>query len=189
MIKQLFFILVFTFIFSCSNEKQKEKSFILQKSISSTFDSTSDDVVSQFDYANKLVAEKKYAKAIQIFSNQIKINPSLSALYENRAVAFNQINKYDSAIKDVTIAMNLSQTNISLLNLRSEIKYNANYFKDAIADCDSVIGIKPDFAEAYFTKGLALLKLNSKDEACGYFKQSLKHGNRNAEKLIEENCK
>lgn len=131
---------------------------------------------------------KKYNEAVRVFSSLVAQNPTIATLYEQRAIAYNELSIYDSAITDIDFTIRLSPQNISSVFLRGQIKHNANRFKEAISDFDFVILNKPDFNEAYLSKGVILLKLNKKNEACENFGLALKYGNRQAQTFIDENC-
>lgn len=52
-------------------------------------------------------------------------------------------------------------------------KYNAGDLEGALADCDSVVANYPDFAEAYYTRGLVHLALTQNDLARADFQKLL----------------
>jgi tetratricopeptide (TPR) repeat protein len=56
--------------------------------------------------------------------------------------------QFRAAIDDFTRALLIDSNDASVLNFRGNAHYNLTQFKEAIADLDKAILLKPDFADA-----------------------------------------
>lgn len=91
--------------------------------------------------------------------------PGADRIFYNRAQALAAEHKWEEAIEDyrrtVVISPQLAPVRYAL-----GIAYvNAGHYPEAIEQFDAELAIKPDEAQAYFGKGLALMGLHQKEQA------------------------
>ncbi len=104
----------------------------------------------------QLTEEKKYAAAVKVYDSVLKLDANYEAAYFYRGLSFHESKLYASAIADFTKAAGLSDKNDILVeNLYNRaLAYAANKNDAlALADCTKIIGINPDYWQAYFHRG------------------------------------
>src|SRR6266487_5969350 len=89
-----------------------------------------------------------YDRAIQDYSQAIKLNPKFAVAYNNRGVAHERKSEYDRAIVDYDQAIKLKPSAESYFN-RSNAQLGKSHYDRAIDDYNQAIRIKPDFAAAF----------------------------------------
>ena len=104
-----------------------------------------------------------FPAAIASFSKSIDRKLDLNSAYANRCLAYLQIQKYDQAIDDCTIAINNYNNLESSLN-RGLAYFHTGKYQNAIADFDRILITNPDY-RAYYNRGLAKFALRQLPEA------------------------
>ena len=112
-----------------------------------------------FTYHNR----KRYDKAIEYYSEALKLNPGLVEAYIGRGVAYTKKDDFDRAIKDYNKAVELNPNYaMAYYNLG-----NAYLHKDdpdkAIKDYTQAIELQPDDSDAYIGRGVAYAKKGNSD--------------------------
>jgi tetratricopeptide (TPR) repeat protein len=67
-------------------------------------------------------------------------------------------------------------------------KFLLEDFQGAIDSYSLAINLNPSFADAYFKRGFARIKLGQKQGACADFDKAKKLGNPSAEDALNKNC-
>lgn len=112
-----------------------------------------DDLMKQ---GKQLAEEKKYAAAVKIYDSVLRLDANYEAAYFYRGTSFYESKQYVPAIADFTKAVGLSDKNDVLVeNLYNRaLAYIANKNTAlALADCDKIITLNPNYWQAYFQRG------------------------------------
>lgn len=123
----------------------------------------------------KNVEQEDLHGAIKNFTATIKINPKFASAYNDRGVARYRLGYKQSAIEDLTTA-------IELIN-PYRAKYHSNRgfmltgLKDytaAIADYNSALLLNPNLAQAYFNRGAIRLQMENSLAALADFESAIR---------------
>lgn len=93
-------------------------------------------------------AKGELDRAIQDYSQAIKLNGKLALLYNNRGVAYDRKSEFDRAIQDYEQALKLKPSPEIYFNRGNAFLAKAQY-DHAIDDYNQAIKLKPNFAPAY----------------------------------------
>ncbi len=93
-------------------------------------------------------AQQQYLKAIDDFSEALEITPDDQGIYERRAYAEMKLNDYDRALTDYNELIKRKPNEARYYLLRSYIYEVKGDAAAAIADCDKVLHMQHDNAEA-----------------------------------------
>jgi tetratricopeptide (TPR) repeat protein len=94
------------------------------------------------DEGNKEMKANQLAKAIQLYSKAIDLDPSNSSAYNNRAMAYIKTSKYDKAIADASTCLALDEHNTKALYRRGLAQLMSS------KDRESIISAPLDFRAA-----------------------------------------
>ena len=83
-------------------------------------------------------------------------------------------------------AIQYDKNNYEAFYLRGCAKINEKKYKDAIADFEKAIELKPDYADAYFNIGRAYFLLHDEEKACEYYKLADQYGRPNLEDYLRK---
>ena len=93
--------------------------------------------------------------------------------------------KYEEAEDAFTKAIKYDKSNYEAYYYRGCAKINATKYKEAIADFEKAVELKPDYADAYFNLGRTYYLLNDEDKACEYYHLAAKYGRPNLEDYLK----
>jgi len=85
-----------------------------------------------------------FDKAIDDFSNAVRLNGNYATAYISRANAYAKLEKYNEAYSDFAIAQKLSPKNLSIYALRGSLSFFLGRFNDAVTDYRYYLSLKPD---------------------------------------------
>lgn len=112
-------------------------------------------------------------------------DPAKSRLYMDEGYKLMvNYSKFDEAEEALDKAIKLDKSNYEAYYHRGCVKMNKNLLKDAIADFEKAVELKPDYADAYFNIGKAYFLLNDEEKACENYKLAEKHGRPNLEDYL-----
>ena len=97
---------------------------------------------------------KDYSKAIEHYSNAIKLNPQMAEAYCNRGLAYSDSDEIELAIEDYNRAIELDPNGASAYNNRGLAYSKRGKVERAIKDYNKAIELDPEFARAYFGRGI-----------------------------------
>lgn len=96
-----------------------------------------------FELGNKRLELKQYDQAIDYFTKCIKVSPTSSACYNNRALAYREKSDLTSAIDDYTEAIKYMPNKADYYNGRATVYHRLKIYALAINDLNSSLKINP----------------------------------------------
>jgi tetratricopeptide (TPR) repeat protein len=118
-----------------------------------------------FQRATEYLNKKDYQKAIEAYTEALKLNPRHAKAYFNRALAQFNLKNYDKAIEDATQAININPQYAEAYHNRGTAYASQARYTEALADIDQAIKLNPQLAEAYFSRGVINQALGKIDVA------------------------
>ncbi|KAM8756500.1 mitochondrial import receptor subunit TOM34 [Acanthopagrus schlegelii] len=100
---------------------------------------------------NALVKKGEHKKAIEKYSQSIKLNPNEITTYTNRALCYLSVKQYRDAIRDCDEALMIDSSNIKALYRRAQAHKELKDIKTCVDDLNNLLKVEP--------KNLAALKL------------------------------
>jgi tetratricopeptide (TPR) repeat protein len=98
------------------------------------------------------------------------------AAYINRGLTKKMLGDFSGALSDLDKAIATQPKQALLFKNRANLMVLFGHYKEAIADYTMAIELDENLAEAYYNRGLTLLKINSPVEACDDLKNSAQLG-------------
>ena len=113
-------------------------------------------------------------------------NPTKSRNYtEEGSKLLLRYSQYEEAEEAFTKAIKYDKHNFEAYYYRGCAKINAQKYKEAIADFEKAVELKPDYADAYFNLGRIYYILHDEDMACEYYQLAAKYGRPNLEDYLK----
>ncbi len=112
-------------------------------------------------------------KAIEQYSERIRIDPENASVYIERAVARSQLGEIDSAISDYDAAIRLNPLSESAYNNRANLYSLKASYDAAIADYTEALRLDPKMAHALQGRGHVWLKRREYDLAIADFNEAV----------------
>ncbi|MBD2576736.1 tetratricopeptide repeat protein [Oscillatoria sp. FACHB-1406] len=116
---------------------------------------------------------KDYQKAVNDFTEAIRIQKDESIFWANRGNAYSGLKQYEEALSDYTEAIRLNPNYASAYNGRGNVYNNLKYYQDALADCTEALHIHPNFNLAYNNRGNAYSGLKQYQEALSDYNRAI----------------
>ena len=112
-------------------------------------------------------------------------NPTKSRLYtEEGSKLLLRYSNYEEAEVVLTKAIQYDKNNFEAYYYRGCARVNAQRLKEAIADFDKAVELKPDYADAYFNLGRTYYIMQDEDKACEYYKLAQQYGRPNLDDYL-----
>ncbi len=115
---------------------------------------------------------RDYARAVQLISKAISINPGVASAYSNRSNALKELGRFEEALAGYDKAISLKPDFEDYYN-RGNALGELKRFEEALASYDKAIALKPDFAEAFSNRGNALKELKRPGEALASYDKAI----------------
>jgi tetratricopeptide (TPR) repeat protein len=112
----------------------------------------------EFERGNDLYAQKDYAAAVASYTNYIDTHPKDAPSYFNRARALEEQGRLEEAHKDYALAAKLDPYNPSFRMGSGMCSFRLEKYNQAIIDMNEVLKLDSRSADAYYIKGVALIK-------------------------------
>ncbi|MYA98154.1 tetratricopeptide repeat protein, partial [Candidatus Poribacteria bacterium] len=123
------------------------------------------NVATEFYRGLTSAKQKEYQKAIEHYTNSLKLGPDSFATYNNRGVAYAEKGEIDKAIKDYDKAIELNPNCADTHNNCGLIYYNKGDVDIAIKYFNEAIELNPNYADAYNNRGTVYKKKGEDDLA------------------------
>jgi len=108
---------------------------------------------------DSLAATSQIHKAIQDYTKAIEIDPSLIEAYKKRGLLYlDDLEDYTKAIGDFTKVIHSREKDAEAYFSRAKAYYAMKQYDGALEDCDKVIDLEPNHAQARFLRGCLLSK-------------------------------
>ncbi|XP_042383824.1 translocon at the outer membrane of chloroplasts 64-like [Zingiber officinale] len=92
---------------------------------------------------NAAYKDKQWQKAINLYTDAIKLNEKNATYYSNRAAAYLEMGSYLQAEADCTDAINLDKKNVKAYLRRGTAREMLGYYKEAIEDFKYALVLEP----------------------------------------------
>jgi arylsulfatase A-like enzyme/tetratricopeptide (TPR) repeat protein len=125
--------------------------------------------VAYYKKGNFKLALENYNKALEIDNNYASIFNNIGTLYLSDFLRRKDERSYDTALKNFFKALELDPKLSSAYNGRGAAYMFKGKVQEAIKDWQAAIAIKPDYADPYFSIGIAFLRIKDKPSALKYF--------------------
>ena len=99
-----------------------------------------------------------------------------------------KLNDYRGAIDDCNKSLEIDSLNSNAFFYRGLTLSYQGKITEAIRDYDKTIKLSPDFARAYYNRGLLYIQLNQKEKGCLDFSKAGELGEEDAYTAIKNNC-
>jgi tetratricopeptide (TPR) repeat protein len=106
-----------------------------------------------------------YADAVDAQTEAIRADPRLSHAFENRALAYEKLNRLNEALADYASAISLRPAEPGAYLGRGILMLNHGAPERALPDFGKVIALDPTLIEARYNRGLAFLQLEQNRRA------------------------
>ena len=137
-----------------------------------------------FDAALAAQKGKDYARAVELYTEAILLEPSMTEAYVNRGVAHESLGNLGAAMADYNTALAIDAKSIDA-RTSAYINRANGYLKlwdydQAIADCNKALELDPSNFTAYVNLGYVHFILDDHDQAIRSYDQALRYEPRDA---------
>jgi tetratricopeptide (TPR) repeat protein len=135
---------------------EKERSLVLLSGFAAWFDKN-----------------KKYGIYLKFLDVFIMKEPNFAEAYNNRGVAYDELNQHERAIEDYRKAIELNPNYAGAYSNRGVAYDELNQHERAIEDYNNAIELNPNYAEAYYNRGNAYAELNQQERAIEDYRKAI----------------
>lgn len=153
-----------------------------------------DRAISLHDYTKALVGRagvyyelKDYARAINDATQVLTREPANYRAHYILGNCFSDLNQLDKALYSYDRAISMKSDEAEFYFRRAIVKGKMQRFSDCLADLEVSTEINPEFAEAFYWKGVA--RVNLKKNPCTDFQKALNLGYEGARNPLFNYCK
>ena len=121
----------------------------------------------------KKYSKQDYAGQLKDYDEALRLDPKSSIAYNNRAVAYEALGKYDVAVEGYDMATILDSAYAAPYYNRGNIHMKKKEYIPAIAEYTKAIEMKHEYAMAYGNRGVAYASIGNSDRAIRDFKTAI----------------
>jgi predicted Zn-dependent protease len=102
----------------------------------------------------------------------IAANPKMAESYNNRGLAFYNLERHQQAINDFSQAIRIKPQYAEAFNNRGNAYYALDQYEQAEADFNQCLQIKPRYSKAHLNRGLVYFQMKKIKESCEDFRRA-----------------
>lgn len=125
-----------------------------------------------------------YSRAINDYSELLKISPGSTGVYGARGRAYRALGDFRESLSDYTAQIAKNARDSRAYDNRGDTYYAAGQFDRAMADYTMAIDAEPGFAYAYFDRGKAHEALKAYDLATNDYAEAIKRDPKNTRAVL-----
>jgi hypothetical protein len=131
------------------------------------------------------------AKAKSYLDKAIATNPKIAESYNNRGLAFYNLERHQEAINDFSQAIRMKPQYAEAFNNRGNAYYALDQYQQAEADFNKSLKLRPRYAKAHLNRGLVYFQMRKIKESCEDFRRACDMGDCDALQWAMQNghCK
>ena len=118
----------------------------------------------KIEEGNRFYYDSYYEKALNSFSEAIKIDPNNAKAYERRADTYKRSGELDSALNEINAAIKLAPKESSYYEKRAYLYIDLKQFDKAIADFNKMIELDPKSSNGYYGRACVYDRLSMKEK-------------------------
>jgi Flp pilus assembly protein TadD len=111
-------------------------------------------------------------KAKDCWDKVIAANPKMAEAYNNRGLAFYNLERHQQAINDFSQAIRMKPQYAEAFNNRGNAYYALDQYQKAEADFNKSLELKPKYSKALLNRGLAYFQMQKGEESCKDFRRA-----------------
>ena len=111
-------------------------------------------------------------KAKAYWDKAIAANPKMAEAYNNRGLAFYNLELHQQAINDFSQAIRIKPEYAEALNNRGNAYYALDQYEKAEVDLNKSLELKPRYAKAHLNRGLVYFQMKKSAESCNDFRRA-----------------
>jgi len=124
---------------------------------------------------------------LQYYNKAIKLDPTLSAAFDNRGLIEYHLANDSAGIIDCSKSISLDSSSAFAWNNRGLIEYDMQNYAGTIKDCNKAISLSPNMAVAFLNRGIAKIKSGDKS-GCEDLTRAKTLGDANADDFLADYC-
>ena len=130
-------------------------------------------------------------KAKDYWDKVIAANPKMAEAYNNRGLAFYNLERQQQAINDFSQAIRMKPQYAEAFNNRGNAYYALDQYEKAEADFNKSLQLKPKYSKAHLNRGLAYFQMKKSEASCKDFRRACDLGDCDALQWAMQNghCK
>jgi tetratricopeptide (TPR) repeat protein len=111
-------------------------------------------------------------KAKEYWDKAIAANPKMAESYNNRGLAFYDLERHQQAINDFSQAIRMKPQYAEAFNNRGNAYYALDQYEKAETDFNKSLELKPKYSKAHLNRGLAYFQMKKTEESCKDFRRA-----------------
>jgi tetratricopeptide (TPR) repeat protein len=131
-----------------------------------------------YEQGNRYYLDKAYQQAKDFFDEALALRPEWYSAYNNRALAYYQLDKNEEALDDINEAIRLSPDRDAVWSNRALIYHELKRYSEAIDDASKALELNPELSYAYSNRANAYSKLDSCENALKDLNEAIKLDNK-----------
>ena len=139
-----------------------------------------------YEIGRQAINAKRWNEALNAYNKAIEVNPNDASAYNNRGLAYHNLDKRNMAIADYDKAIELNPEYGDAFNNRGKTIAGLGDYKQAILNYDRAIELNQKNADAYYNRGYAYSRLGNSTYANQDLKKAARLGNIFAQKFLKE---
>jgi tetratricopeptide (TPR) repeat protein len=138
------------------------------------------------EIGHQAIDANRWSEALNAYDKAIELNPNDASAYNNRGLAYDNLDKNDLAIANYKKAIELNPKYGDAFNNLGKTFIKLGDYQRATLYYDRAIELNRKDADAYYNRGYAFSKLGNSTYANEDLKVAAKLGNISAQKFLKE---